>query len=85
MALLSKGPHSLESKTTPSASFAVGGKTTTLIIRMIYVASSARLQNEIKWRTPISFSCGYGIVAPRIRLERLQECRRARENRSDVD
>src|SRR5437016_2293368 len=35
-------------KTTPSASFAVGGKTTTLNYPDDYVASSARLQNEIK-------------------------------------
>src|SRR2546425_8599598 len=35
-------------KTTPNASFAVGDKTTTLNYPDDYVASSARLQNEIK-------------------------------------
>src|SRR5436190_23514453 len=51
-------------KTTPSASFAVGGKTTTLSYPDDYVASSARLQNEIKVENSDVVFVGYGIVAP---------------------
>src|SRR6184192_2609674 len=51
-------------KTTPSASFAVGGKTTTLNYPDDYVASSARLQNEIKVENSDIVFVGYGIVAP---------------------
>ena len=51
-------------KTTPSASFAVGGKTTTLNFPDDYVASSARLQNEIKVENSDIVFVGYGIVAP---------------------
>src|SRR5213082_796793 len=50
-------------KTTPSASFAVGGKTTTLSYPDDYVASSARLQNEIKVENSDIVFVGYGIVA----------------------
>src|SRR5213083_1811893 len=51
-------------KTTPSASFAVGGKTTTLNYPDDYVASSARLQNEIKVENSDVVFVGYGIIAP---------------------
>src|SRR5947207_10649147 len=51
-------------KTTPSASFAVGGKTTTLSYPDDYDASSARLQNEIKVENSDIVFVGYGIVAP---------------------
>src|SRR6266403_1334144 len=51
-------------KTTPTASFAVGGKTTTLNYPDDYVASSARLQNEIKVENSDIVFVGYGIVAP---------------------
>src|SRR5256885_2382103 len=51
-------------KTTPSASFAVGEKTTTLNYPDDYVASSARLQNEIKVENSDIVFVGYGIVAP---------------------
>src|SRR6266404_3620496 len=51
-------------KTTPSASFAVGGKTTALNYPDDYVASSARLQNEIKVENSDIVFVGYGIVAP---------------------
>src|SRR5436189_489516 len=51
-------------KTTPSASFAVGGKTTILNYPDDYVASSARLQNEIKVENSSIVFVGYGIVAP---------------------
>src|SRR6478672_4073339 len=51
-------------KTTPSASFAVGGKTTTLNYPDDYVASSARLQNQVKVENSDIVFVGYGIVAP---------------------
>src|SRR6266536_1188661 len=51
-------------KTTPSASFAVSGKTTTLSYPDDYVASSARLKNEIKVDNSDIVFVGYGIVAP---------------------
>src|SRR6267378_2210403 len=51
-------------KTTPSASFAVGGKTTTLNYPDDYVASSARLRSEIKVENSDIVFVGYGIVAP---------------------
>src|SRR6266480_2269264 len=51
-------------KTTPSASFTVGEKTTTLNYPDDYVASSARLQNEIKVENSDIVFVGYGIVAP---------------------
>src|SRR5213596_172589 len=51
-------------KTTPSASFAVGEKRTTLNYPDDYVASSARLQNEIKVENSDIVFVGYGIVAP---------------------
>jgi Zn-dependent M28 family amino/carboxypeptidase len=50
--------------TTPTASFTIGGKTTSLKFPDDYVASSARLQPEVKvGNTDIVF-VGYGIVAP---------------------
>src|SRR2546423_216055 len=51
-------------KTTPSASFTVDGKTSTLNYPDDYVASSARLQNEIKVENSDIVFVGYGIVAP---------------------
>jgi len=51
-------------KTTPSASFVVGKKITTLKYPDDYVASSARLQNEIKVENSDIVFVGYGIVAP---------------------
>src|SRR5437867_8671152 len=51
-------------KTTPSASFAGGDKATTLNYPDDYVASSARLQNEIKVENSDIVFVGYGIVAP---------------------
>src|SRR5205085_9428992 len=51
-------------KTTPSASFVVGKKITTLKYPDDYVASSARLQNEIKVEISDIVFIGYGIFAP---------------------
>src|SRR6266404_5348504 len=51
-------------KSMPNASFVAGGKTTTLIYPDDYVASSARLQNEIKVDNSDIIFVGYGIVAP---------------------
>src|SRR5437660_1710399 len=51
-------------KTTPSASFTVGDKRTTLNYPDDYVASSARLQNEVKVENSDIVFVGYGIVAP---------------------
>ena len=50
--------------TTPTASFKVGGKDTTLKFPDDYVASSARLQPEIKVKNSDIVFVGYGIVAP---------------------
>jgi Zn-dependent M28 family amino/carboxypeptidase len=48
----------------PTASFTVGGKTTTLKFPDDYVASSARLQPEVKAENTDVVFVGYGIVAP---------------------
>ena len=48
----------------PTASFTVGGKTTTLKFPDEYVASSARLQAEVKADNTDVVFVGYGIVAP---------------------
>jgi hypothetical protein len=51
-------------KSTPSASFTAGGKTMMLNYPDDYIASSARLQNEIKVENSDVVFVGYGIVAP---------------------
>src|SRR5438477_129116 len=51
-------------KSAPTASFVVARKTTTLNYPDDYVASSARLQNEIKVENSDIVFVGYGIVAP---------------------
>jgi Zn-dependent M28 family amino/carboxypeptidase len=51
-------------KSIPNASFVAGGKTMTLGYPDDYVASSARLQNEIKVENSDIVFVGYGIVAP---------------------
>jgi Zn-dependent M28 family amino/carboxypeptidase len=51
-------------KTTPSASFAVNGNAMPLKFPDDYVASSARLQSEIKVENSDVVFVGYGIVAP---------------------
>src|SRR6059058_3808072 len=48
----------------PTASFVVGGQTTTLNYPDDYVASSARLQGQIKVDNSDIVFVGYGIVAP---------------------
>jgi Zn-dependent M28 family amino/carboxypeptidase len=50
--------------TVPTASFTAGGKTTTLKFPDDYVASSARLQPEVKAENTDVVFVGYGIVAP---------------------
>ena len=50
--------------TAPTASFTVGDKKTELKFPDDYVASSARLQSEIKAETPDIVFVGYGVVAP---------------------
>jgi Zn-dependent M28 family amino/carboxypeptidase len=50
--------------TTPTASFTVGDKTTTLTFPDDYVASSARLQPEVKAKNTEIVFVGYGVVAP---------------------
>src|SRR2546423_11973971 len=51
-------------KSAPIASFVVGGQTTTLNYPDDYVASSARLQEQIKVDNSDIVFVGYGIVAP---------------------
>src|SRR5438477_3418256 len=51
-------------KSTPNASFVAGGRAMTLTYPDDYVASSARLQNEIKVENSDIVFVGYGIVAP---------------------
>ncbi len=51
-------------KSTPSASFVVGDQTMTLNYPDDYVASSARLQEQIKVENSDIVFVGYGIVAP---------------------
>lgn len=51
-------------KTSPTASFSVGGKTMALNFPDDYVASSARLQSEIKIENSDIVFVGYGVVAP---------------------
>src|ERR1700720_4849002 len=51
-------------KSDPKMSFAIGGNTTELKYPDDYVASSARLQNEIKIDNADVVFVGYGIVAP---------------------
>ena len=48
----------------PTASFSAGGKTTTLKFPDDYVASSARLQPELKAENTDVVFVGYGVVAP---------------------
>jgi Zn-dependent M28 family amino/carboxypeptidase len=48
----------------PAASFTVGGKTTELKFPDDYVASSARLQTEVKAENSDIVFVGYGVVAP---------------------
>jgi Zn-dependent M28 family amino/carboxypeptidase len=50
--------------TAPTASFAVGDKKTELKFPEDYVASSARLQSEIKAENTDVVFVGYGVVAP---------------------
>jgi hypothetical protein len=50
--------------TTPTASFTVGDKKTDLKFPEEYVASSARLQSEIKAENTDIVFVGYGVVAP---------------------
>jgi Zn-dependent M28 family amino/carboxypeptidase len=50
--------------TAPTASFTVGGKTTMLKFPDDYVASSARLQPEVKAENSDVVFVGYGVVAP---------------------
>jgi Zn-dependent M28 family amino/carboxypeptidase len=50
--------------TAPTASFAVGDKKTELKFPEEYVASSARLQSEIKAENTDVVFVGYGVVAP---------------------
>jgi Zn-dependent M28 family amino/carboxypeptidase len=50
--------------TAPTASFAVGDKKTELKFPEDYVASSARLQSEIKSENTDIVFVGYGVVAP---------------------
>jgi Zn-dependent M28 family amino/carboxypeptidase len=50
--------------TTPTASFTVGDKKTDLKFPDEYVASSARLQSEIKAENTDIVFVGYGVVAP---------------------
>jgi Zn-dependent M28 family amino/carboxypeptidase len=52
-------------KGAPSASFVANGKTTQLNFPDDYVASSARLQNEIRVENSDIVFVGYGIVAPK--------------------
>ncbi|MGI9089457.1 MAG: M28 family peptidase [Chthoniobacterales bacterium] len=51
-------------KTEPTASFVVKGETMALKFPEDYVASSARLQNEIKVKDSEIVFVGYGVVAP---------------------
>src|SRR5215213_11533282 len=51
-------------KTTPTANFKVGEETTELKFPSDYVASSARLQEDIKVENSDIVFVGYGIVAP---------------------
>ena len=51
-------------KSAPTASFVLGGQTTTLNYPDDYVASSARLQEQIKVNNSDIVFAGYGIVAP---------------------
>src|SRR5438034_2036376 len=51
-------------KSAPNASFVAGGTAMTLTYPDDYVASSARLQNEIKVENSDIVFVGYGIVAP---------------------
>src|SRR5439155_19385945 len=51
-------------KSTPSASFAAAGQTISLNFPDDYVASSARLQQQIKVNDSEIVFVGYGIVAP---------------------
>jgi Zn-dependent M28 family amino/carboxypeptidase len=48
----------------PTASFSIGGKTTALKFPDEYVASSARLQPELKAENTDIVFVGYGVVAP---------------------
>src|SRR5437588_2383618 len=51
-------------KSSPTVSFIAGGKTMSLTYPDDYVASSARLQDEIKVENSEIVFVGYGIVAP---------------------
>src|SRR5881398_2553025 len=56
----------------PKMSFTIGDKTIDLKYPDDFVASSARLQPEIKIEKSDLVFVGYGVVAPPVRLGRLQ-------------
>ncbi len=72
-------------KSEPRMSFIIGDKTMDLKYPDEFVASSARLQPEIKIEKSDLVFVGYGVVAPELRLGRLQECQCTRQNAADVD
>ena len=72
-------------KSEPRMSFVVGDKTMDLKYPDDFVASSARLQPEIKIEKSDVVFVGYGVVAPEYRLGRLQECRCEGQDVADAD
>src|SRR5213079_184918 len=60
-------------KSEPRMSFVIGNKTMDLKYPDDFVASSARLQPEIKIEKSDLVFVGYGVVAPPVRLGRLQK------------
>src|SRR5437763_11895391 len=71
--------------TTPTASFTIGDKKTELKFPDDYVASSARLQEEIKAENTDVVFVGYGVVAPECGWDDYKDGRRCpRQNDPDA-
>jgi hypothetical protein len=72
-------------KSEPRMSFIVGDKTFDLKYPDDFIASSARLQPEIKINNSEVVFVGYGVVAPEYGWDDYKKCRRSRENTVDAD
>ncbi len=72
-------------KSEPRMSFVIGDKTMDLKYPDDFVASSARLQPEIKIEKSDLVFVGYGVVAPEYGWDDYKECRCEGQNAADVD
>ena len=69
---------------TPTATFSIGGKTTTLNYPDDFVANSDRLVPETKAENSDVVFVGYGVVAPEYGWDDYKDVGRARQNDPDA-